>query len=63
MAMADMTTPTQPGPYLYFDAIGGEPVPVQLRETESGLGVFFEGREDYDLVADVSGRFEPLQPA
>lgn len=59
--MADPTLPTVPGLYLYHDAIGGEPVPVQLRHIgECGLGVFFAGRQDCDLVSEVSGRFEPL---
>lgn len=50
----------QPGPHLYFDAIGNPPVPVVLKLVDKHhLGVFFEGRGDYDLVDEVSGRFEP----
>jgi hypothetical protein len=50
----------QPGPHLYFDGIGNPPVPVVLRLVDKhALGVFFDGREDYDLVEEVSGRFEP----
>jgi hypothetical protein len=50
----------QPGPHLYFDGIGNKPVPVVLREVDKHtLGVFYEGRQDYDLVEEVSGRFEP----
>ncbi|HEY1227196.1 MAG TPA: hypothetical protein VGF26_07720 [Ramlibacter sp.] len=52
----------QPGPHLYHDGIGNPPVPVDLRWVDSKqrvLGVFFEGRQDYDLVEEVSGRFEP----
>lgn len=53
----------QPGPHLYFDAIGNDPVPVLLRLVDKHkLGVFFEAREDYDLVDEVSGRFEPAPP-
>jgi hypothetical protein len=50
----------QPGPHLYYDAIGSPPVPVDLRLVDKHtLAVFFEGRSDYDLVDEVSGRFEP----
>lgn len=50
----------QPGPHLYFDGLGNKPEPVELRLVDKHtLGVFFEGRDDYDLVEEVSGRFEP----
>lgn len=53
----------QPGPHLYFDGIGNPPVPVELKLVDKHqLGVFFEGRSDYDLVEEVSGRFEPATP-
>lgn len=51
----------QPGPHLYFYANDCPPIPVQLRQVDKHvLGVFFEGRDDYDLVDEVSGRFEPI---
>lgn len=61
----------QPGYYFYTDDIirdlvkrSGErfePLPVQVREVDPGvLGVFFEGRQDYDLLEEVSGHFEPV---
>lgn len=47
----------EPGPYLYFDVISDEPTPVQLRLVDKHtLGAFFDGRDDYDLVEEVSRR-------
>jgi hypothetical protein len=54
--------PTKPGVYWYWP-LPGVPesrVKVVLRQTkEQGLAVFFDGRDDYDLVDEVAGRFEP----
>lgn len=57
----------QPGFYLYTDEIvralwkdGFKPERVEVRQVDKNvLGVFFEGRDDYDLASEMTGRFEP----
>lgn len=47
-----------PGRYRYRDQISNEPKVVDVRDGEDGLELHFPGRDDYDLVRDVTGDFE-----
>ena len=57
----------QPGFYWYYDALAGEPTVVEVAPAEAPepqLEVRFIGREDWDLLVDLSGEFEgPLRPS
>lgn len=57
---------TLPGFYWYFDAIGGPPVVVEVGPgdaSQAGFEVRFAGREEADLLRDLSGDFiGPLVP-
>jgi hypothetical protein len=59
-----MDEPSQPGECLYFNAISGEPQRVTIRDVgECGLAVCFPGRDDCDLLEDVTGVFKTLARA
>lgn len=57
-------TPTEPGAYLFRDAIGGEPQRVEVAKVGGEMVVRFEGMEpnerDDVLLADVNGDFQPV---
>ncbi len=57
---------TQSGFYWYWDAIGGDPTIVEVGPVDSpkrDLEVRFAGREDADLLHDLSGQFAgPVVP-
>ena len=57
---------TQPGFYWYQDAIGAPPTIVEIGPADAAtedLEVRFAGREDFDLLRDLSGSFSgPITP-
>ena len=65
-----MLTPTEisePGFYWYYRGNGSPPVVVEIAPAEAPepqLEVRFQGREDWDTLADLTGEFEgPLKPS
>ena len=58
---------TAPGYYWYYDGSGSSPVVVEVAPAEAPktqLEVRFHGRDDWDMLADLTGEFEgPLRPS
>jgi hypothetical protein len=57
----------EPGYYRYYDGSGSPPVVVEIAPAEAPepqLEVRFHGRDDWDVLADLTGEFEgPLRPS
>lgn len=60
-----MTTPTLPGPYTFFDAIGGPGQRIEVLHDGDELVARFpaaDGDAGADIaIADMAGRFEAME--